>query len=152
MYFRFVNAIFTKYYCSQMSKISTKSLSSRIFKIYKNTLHERICTRNPLVCHSSPSPYRRHPPSLYLKNPSLFRSKTGHLSDPKWKNLDLHVPTLPIASLSFEQGTGVRTLLWAVLLIYFGVTCHAKMLSLMVYFLVIAVFCFIWSLKFLRSL
>nr|APR64425.1 hypothetical protein [Populus tomentosa] len=40
--------------------------------------------------------------SLYLKNPSLFRSKTWYLSDPKWKNLDLYVLTvaLPIASFS----------------------------------------------------
>lgn len=40
--------------------------------------------------------------SLYLKNPSLFRSKTWYLSDPKWKNLDLYVLTVafPIASFS----------------------------------------------------
>ncbi|KAJ6769151.1 PROTEIN putative-RELATED [Salix koriyanagi] len=40
--------------------------------------------------------------SLYLKNPSLFRSKTWYLSDPKWINLDLYALTvaLPIASFS----------------------------------------------------
>ncbi|XP_073266815.1 uncharacterized protein [Populus alba] len=40
--------------------------------------------------------------SLYLKNTSLFRSKTWYLSDPKWINLDLYALTvaLPIASFS----------------------------------------------------
>ncbi|KAJ9154120.1 hypothetical protein P3X46_027489 [Hevea brasiliensis] len=40
--------------------------------------------------------------SLYIKNPSLFRSKTWYLSETKWKNLDLYILTiaLPIASFS----------------------------------------------------
>ncbi|KDP40379.1 hypothetical protein JCGZ_02377 [Jatropha curcas] len=40
--------------------------------------------------------------SLFLKNPSLFRSKTWYLSDTKWKNVDLYILTiaLPIASFS----------------------------------------------------
>ncbi|EEF34045.1 conserved hypothetical protein [Ricinus communis] len=40
--------------------------------------------------------------SHFLKNPSLFRSKSWYLSDPKWKNLDLFILTiaLPVASFS----------------------------------------------------
>jgi hypothetical protein len=40
--------------------------------------------------------------SLYIQNPSHFRSKLWYLSDPKWKNLDLYLLliALPIASLS----------------------------------------------------
>ncbi|KAJ4827976.1 hypothetical protein Tsubulata_009509 [Turnera subulata] len=40
--------------------------------------------------------------SLYLKNPSLFRSKIWYLSDPRWKNLDLYflAVALPLASLT----------------------------------------------------
>lgn len=38
----------------------------------------------------------------YLKNPSLYRSRTWFFSDPKWKNLDLYslLIILPIASFS----------------------------------------------------
>ncbi|CAN1279133.1 hypothetical protein LINPERPRIM_LOCUS16896 [Linum perenne] len=40
--------------------------------------------------------------SLYLNNPSQFRSKVWYFSDPKWKNLDFFILTvaLPIASFS----------------------------------------------------
>ncbi|KAL8048239.1 hypothetical protein ABFX02_07G051900 [Erythranthe guttata] len=40
--------------------------------------------------------------SLYLKNPSLYRSRIWYLSEPKWRNLDLYtlLVLLPIASLS----------------------------------------------------
>ena len=40
--------------------------------------------------------------SLYLQNPSHFRSKLWYLSDPNWKNLDLYLLliALPIASFS----------------------------------------------------
>ncbi|CAB4292417.1 unnamed protein product [Prunus armeniaca] len=40
--------------------------------------------------------------SLYLKNPSLYRSKIWYFSEPKWKNFDLYTLTiaLPIASFS----------------------------------------------------
>ncbi|MED6116144.1 hypothetical protein PIB30_097424 [Stylosanthes scabra] len=40
--------------------------------------------------------------SLYLHNPSHFRSKLWYLTDPKWKNLDLYalLISLPIASFS----------------------------------------------------
>ncbi|KAG8369872.1 hypothetical protein BUALT_Bualt14G0058700 [Buddleja alternifolia] len=40
--------------------------------------------------------------SLYLKNPSLYRSKIWYFSEPKWKNLDLYtlLIVLPIASFS----------------------------------------------------
>ncbi|XP_019460106.1 PREDICTED: uncharacterized protein LOC109359868 [Lupinus angustifolius] len=40
--------------------------------------------------------------SLYLHNPSHFRSKLWYFSDPKWKNIDLFalIITLPIASFS----------------------------------------------------
>ena len=40
--------------------------------------------------------------SLYLKNPSLYRSKPWYFSEPKWKNLDFYtlILALPIASFS----------------------------------------------------
>ncbi|KAK7279197.1 hypothetical protein RJT34_24243 [Clitoria ternatea] len=40
--------------------------------------------------------------SMYLHNPSQFRSKLWYFSDPKWKNLDLYalLVALPIASFS----------------------------------------------------
>ncbi|KAJ7979809.1 putative Family of Uncharacterized protein function [Quillaja saponaria] len=40
--------------------------------------------------------------SHYLKNSSLYRSKTWYLSEPRWKNLDLYILiiALPIASFS----------------------------------------------------
>ncbi|GLT69421.1 hypothetical protein SLA2020_415740 [Shorea laevis] len=40
--------------------------------------------------------------SLYLQNPSLYRSKTWYFSEPRWKNLDFYalVIALPIASFS----------------------------------------------------
>lgn len=40
--------------------------------------------------------------SNYLKNPSLYRSRTWYFSEPKWKNLDLYslLIILPIASFS----------------------------------------------------
>lgn len=40
--------------------------------------------------------------SLYLNNPSLYRSKTWYLSEPKWKNFDLYslILLLPIAAFS----------------------------------------------------
>ncbi|XP_068328141.1 uncharacterized protein [Pyrus communis] len=40
--------------------------------------------------------------ALYLKNPSLYRSKAWYFSEPKWKNFDLYSLTiaLPIASFS----------------------------------------------------
>ncbi|XP_061360830.1 uncharacterized protein LOC133304784 [Gastrolobium bilobum] len=40
--------------------------------------------------------------SLYLQNPSHFRSKLWYFSDPRWKNIDLYVLliALPIASFS----------------------------------------------------
>ncbi|KAL8481072.1 hypothetical protein ACS0TY_027561 [Phlomoides rotata] len=39
--------------------------------------------------------------SLYLRDPSLYRSRTWYFSEPKWKNLDIYtlVIFLPIASL-----------------------------------------------------
>lgn len=72
--------------------------------------------------------------SLYLKNPSLYRSRTWYFSEPKWKNFDLYtlLILLPIASLSqififlafsenptykfsFLQQSFVILLFWAVL-------------------------------------
>uniref|UniRef100_A0A5B7BLD0 Uncharacterized protein n=1 Tax=Davidia involucrata TaxID=16924 RepID=A0A5B7BLD0_DAVIN len=40
--------------------------------------------------------------SLYLKNPSLYRSKTWYFSEPRWKNFDFYtlLIALPIASFS----------------------------------------------------
>ncbi|KAL5542340.1 hypothetical protein UlMin_010050 [Ulmus minor] len=40
--------------------------------------------------------------SLYLKNPSLYRSKTWYFSEPRWKNLDLYalIIALPLSSFS----------------------------------------------------
>ncbi|KAG6726951.1 hypothetical protein I3842_02G106500 [Carya illinoinensis] len=40
--------------------------------------------------------------SLYLKNPSVYRSKTWYFSEPRWKNLDFYslIIALPIASFS----------------------------------------------------
>ncbi|XP_048333807.1 uncharacterized protein LOC125423486 [Ziziphus jujuba] len=40
--------------------------------------------------------------SLYLENPSIYRSKTWYFSEPRWKNLDLYalIVALPIASFS----------------------------------------------------
>ncbi|XP_004147163.1 uncharacterized protein LOC101208255 isoform X2 [Cucumis sativus] len=40
--------------------------------------------------------------SIYLNNPSLYRSKTWYLSEPKWKNFDLYslILLLPIAAFS----------------------------------------------------
>lgn len=40
--------------------------------------------------------------SLYLKNPSIYRSKPWYFSEPKWKNIDFYtlLIALPIASFS----------------------------------------------------
>jgi hypothetical protein len=40
--------------------------------------------------------------SLYLKKPSLYRSKTWYFSEPRWKNIDFYalIIALPIASFS----------------------------------------------------
>ncbi|KAL6522778.1 hypothetical protein OROHE_016625 [Orobanche hederae] len=73
--------------------------------------------------------------SLFLQNPSLYRSRMWYFSDPKWKNLDLYalIICLPIASLShififlafsenptyrfsFLQQSLVVFLFWAVLI------------------------------------
>lgn len=74
--------------------------------------------------------------SVYLKNPSLYRSKTWHFTEPKWKNLDLFtlLIALPIASFSqiffylafsghptykfaFLQQSAVAFLFWVLLIL-----------------------------------
>ncbi|KAL0414256.1 UNVERIFIED_CONTAM: hypothetical protein Sradi_1627300 [Sesamum radiatum] len=74
--------------------------------------------------------------SLYLRNPSLYRSRIWYLSEPKWKNFDLYtlLLVLPIASLShififlafsesptyrfsFLQQSLVIFLFWAILIL-----------------------------------
>ncbi|EOY06158.1 Family of Uncharacterized protein function, putative [Theobroma cacao] len=41
--------------------------------------------------------------SLYLKNPSLFKSKPWYFSNPKWKNLDLYILSIALPIASFCQ-------------------------------------------------
>ncbi|XVE65778.1 hypothetical protein DITRI_Ditri08aG0026800 [Diplodiscus trichospermus] len=41
--------------------------------------------------------------SLFLKNPSLFKSKPWYFSNPKWKNLDLYALTVALPLASFSQ-------------------------------------------------
>ncbi|KAI3407489.1 uncharacterized protein J3R85_020945 [Psidium guajava] len=74
--------------------------------------------------------------SLYLKNPSSYRSKPWYFSEPKWKNLDLYtlLVALPIASFSeiflfltfsghptyrfaFFQQSAVVFLFWALVIV-----------------------------------
>ncbi|KAK6161228.1 hypothetical protein DH2020_004609 [Rehmannia glutinosa] len=74
--------------------------------------------------------------SLFLKNPSLYRSKIWYFSEPKWKNIDLYalLISLPVASFShvfiflalsenptyrfsFLQQSFVVFLFWAVLVL-----------------------------------
>ncbi|KAI3469815.1 hypothetical protein Pfo_026478 [Paulownia fortunei] len=74
--------------------------------------------------------------SLYLRNPSLYRSRIWYFSEPKWKNFDLYtlLIVLPIASLShififlafsdnpsyrfsFLQQSFVIFLFWAILVL-----------------------------------
>ncbi|KAL1535691.1 hypothetical protein AAHA92_28445 [Salvia divinorum] len=76
--------------------------------------------------------------SLYLNNPSLFRSRTWYLSQSKWKNLDIYslLILLPIASFShvvfflafsetpthkfsFLQQSVVISFFWAILILIF---------------------------------
>ncbi|GLT42113.1 hypothetical protein SLA2020_161330 [Shorea laevis] len=41
--------------------------------------------------------------SLYLNNPSLFRSKPWYFSNPIWKNLDLYILSVALPIASFSQ-------------------------------------------------
>ncbi|OMO95369.1 hypothetical protein COLO4_15948 [Corchorus olitorius] len=41
--------------------------------------------------------------SLYLKNPSFFKSKPWYFSSPKWKNLDLYILSIALPIASFTQ-------------------------------------------------
>ncbi|KAK8527686.1 hypothetical protein V6N13_085494 [Hibiscus sabdariffa] len=41
--------------------------------------------------------------SLFLKNPSLFKSKPWYFSNPKWKNLDLYILAVALPLASFAE-------------------------------------------------